>query len=435
MKLLLEEMTLHPGCHSRYRFWRASASLKVTVSILLVVWQLTFVKAQSVPPPMSSHTHVTGVTGERAGRNQDEEYVGNEACRSCHQQEVDGYIGSAHALASSFPSERSISGRFNPGANILNTSNQYLYFIMQSRKEGFFQTAVVNLPLSESISRTERIDIVVGAGRKGQTYLSWANDRLFELPVSYWTESNRWINSPGYVDGFPNFDKVIVPRCLECHATYFQSLPPPLNRFDKSKVDLGITCEKCHGPGRAHIVLNRSHSPPRRGQPQAVLNPASFSRDRQMDLCSLCHAGPGSSLKPSFSFKPEEDIHKYISLSEESANQALDVHGSQVQLLESSRCFKASKMTCTTCHNVHLQQREAASFSKTCLRCHRVESCGKYRTIGDTIANDCISCHMPLQLTNQIVFDTDGLPVRPRIRNHKIAIYAQVPTPNLRLDH
>jgi hypothetical protein len=143
-----------------------------------------------------------------------------------------------------------------------------------------------------------------------------------------------------------------------------------------------------------------------------------------MDLCSLCHAGPGDPLKPSFTFTSGEDIRRYISLPEVNATQPLDVHGSQAQLLESSRCYKSSEMTCTTCHNVHLQQRDAASFSKTCLSCHRVESCGEYKTKGAFIANDCISCHMPLQQTNQIVFDAGGVSIKPRIRNHRIAIYA-----------
>jgi hypothetical protein len=35
---------------------------------------------------------------------------------------------------------------------------------------------------------TERFDYVIGSGGKGQTYLYWKGDLLFQLPVSYWTE-------------------------------------------------------------------------------------------------------------------------------------------------------------------------------------------------------------------------------------------------------
>src|SRR5213078_4429349 len=101
---------------------------------------------------------------------------------------------------------------------------------------------------------SERFDIVLGSGRKGQTYLCWrAGDQLFELPVSYWTELRRWINSPGYEDGQLNFSRPVSPRCLECHASAFESLPAPgiINRYNKTNYILGIACEKCHGPGQA----------------------------------------------------------------------------------------------------------------------------------------------------------------------------------------
>ena len=72
--------------------------------------------------------------------------------------------------------------------------------------------------------------MVIGCGEKGQTYLYWKGDRLFELPVSYWA-SLGWVNSPGYRDGYSDFDRLTIPRCLECHATYFESRQPPINRY------------------------------------------------------------------------------------------------------------------------------------------------------------------------------------------------------------
>ena len=185
-------------------------------------------------------------------------YSGDEACRGCHQTQFEAYLGSAHHAASRLPSQTSIEGKFTPGSNILRTSNPSLFFVMTATQEGYFQTAFAKLPPAETITHQERFDLVIGSGRKGQTYLYWKGEQLFELPVSYWTETDRWINSPGYPDGLPNFDKPIIPRCLECHSTYFESLSPPSNRFDKTHIVLGITCEKCHGPGAAHVARHRS---------------------------------------------------------------------------------------------------------------------------------------------------------------------------------
>src|SRR5690348_5964686 len=91
-------------------------------------------------------------------------------------------------------------------------------------------------------AESEPIDLVVGSGRKGQTYLFWKGDRLFQLPVSYWVELGHWVNSPGYTDGWAKFDRPVMPRCLECHASYAESVagPQPNNRYKKTNVVLGI---------------------------------------------------------------------------------------------------------------------------------------------------------------------------------------------------
>ena len=124
------------------------------------------------------------------------------------------------------------------------------------KEDTFLQTAVAGTP-PHTNSRSERIAFVIGSGEKGQTYLYWSDDQLFQLPVSYWAKLG-WVNSPGYRDGFANFDRPIIPRCLECHASYFEALPPPSNKYSTTGFSLGIGCEKCHGPGREHVQRETS---------------------------------------------------------------------------------------------------------------------------------------------------------------------------------
>src|ERR1019366_9927104 len=105
-------------------------------------------------------------------------------------------------------------------------------------------------------------------------------------------------------DGSPHFDKAVIPRCLECHASYFEWMPPPVNRYRKTSLVLGVTCEKCHGPGRQHVARHRLKSSLPAGTPEAIVNPSALSRDRQIDLCGLCHSGNGTPLQPALSFLP-----------------------------------------------------------------------------------------------------------------------------------
>lgn len=362
-----------------------------------------------------------------AHRNPRADYVGDDACRHCHADKVDSFHQTAHYLTSRPASRDSILGKFTPGDNILKTANPALFFRMDEKRmdgneDGFFQTAVEGIP-PDTTSHTERFALVVGSGSKGQTYLFRRGDDLFQLPVSYWKDVG-WVNSPGYRDGFADFERRIIPRCLECHATYFEALPPPSNRYSPAGFALGIQCEKCHGPGREHIGRESSKS----AAAPAILNPAKFPRDRQVDLCAWCHAGHGKPVLATFSYIPGEPLDEYLEVPRPDPTAALDVHGSQVELLERSRCFRESTMTCLTCHDVHSTQHNIPEFSNRCLSCHKPDS-PTFSKAKHHISDNCIDCHMPKQETNLIVFEDQGKKARPQVRNHWIKVYPEMNGP------
>lgn len=355
-------------------------------------------------------------------------YVGDGACASCHRANVDAFHKTAHYLSSRPADKDSILGSFASGANTLATSNPYLSFRMEARDSGFYQVAVKGTPpfLAE---HAERFDLVIGAGTKGQTYLYWLGDQLFQLPVSYWTEVG-WVNSPGYRDGTADFDRPIVPRCLECHATYFESHFPPANRYARGGFVLGITCEKCHGPGGEHVKREGSKNETLKttdSSNSAILNPGKFSRDRKMDLCAWCHAGLGTALAIPFSYEPGKPLDQYLQLPPADPDAEFDVHGSQVELLEKSRCFRSSQMTCLTCHDVHAARPALASFSERCLSCHKPET-AMFPKRNHQTSSDCIGCHLPLEETNLIVFQWNRKRVRPTVRSHWIKVYPTTAT-------
>jgi hypothetical protein len=346
--------------------------------------------------------------------------VGDQACASCHSEKVNSYLQTSHHLTSSLPSKTSIHGSFAPGANEFHTSNRYLYYSMQATPRGFFQSAVEQLSQSKTLAHTERIDLVIGSGRKGQTYLFWKGDRLFELPVSYKTELNAWINSPGYPDGSPRFDRPVKPRCLECHSTSFEAVPDSGNQYRKPGIVLGIACEKCHGPGGLHTKNRKAKKDTSTDAAKDIINPASLPRDRQIDTCALCHAGAGKPIAPALSFVPGDVLAENVFIPDPGPNAEVDVHGNQFQLLERSRCFKSSRMTCTTCHDVHKPQRDAVAFSQNCLTCHKAET---HLQVNADITNNCVDCHMPLQESQVLFSDNNGRKFKPLVRNHRIAIY------------
>ncbi|HEX4684831.1 MAG TPA: multiheme c-type cytochrome [Gemmatimonadaceae bacterium] len=297
---------------------------------------------------------------------------------------------------------------------------------MDSTANGFYQTAVEDRD-DRSTTRTARVAIVTGL-RKGQSYLYWRGDRLYQLPVSYW-KGIGWINSPGYRDGSVNFDRPILPRCLECHATAMRPVSDTgvANRYRPASARLGISCETCHGSGRSHVL--RERSPLRvvstRIIPPGIVNPAHLSRARRLDNCALCHAGLGTLRSAAFSYVPGTRLEKHLDIPLPTLEDRIDVHGNQLELLERSACFLKSGMTCTTCHDPHQEQRDPVSLSGRCLTCHTPQSCGLHARRGDVIVGHCVDCHMPVLTSQTIVSNHDGGEEHPQVRSHWIRVYQE----------
>jgi hypothetical protein len=369
-------------------------------------------------------------------------FVGDEACKDCHQSEFESYLKTRHHLDSARPSAETIHGHFDSGHNTMESLDPEVSFRMDAKGGSFSETSLVGAPGHDK-KRTEKMDIVIGSGAKGQSYLYWRGDELFELPVSYWTNLDRWVNSPGYVDGTANFDRGINSRCLECHSTYFEQVTPSKAgfHFEKDHFVLGISCERCHGPGAEHVRLHANQTGAAKSAGDTVsasggaltagkMPPLGIERDRQIDVCAQCHGGIGHELKPAFSFKPGEALASYTSL-EMNPLARVDVHGNQVALLEKSRCFQSSpSMTCSTCHNSHEPEHEVASYTAKCLTCHQASACPTFSKMPAPAVTNCVDCHMPIQESRSLTVNMENQSVADPVRNHWIRVYPSSASPH-----
>jgi len=342
-----------------------------------------------------------------------------EACRPCHQEVVEQYALTAHARTSARADSTTIRGDFTEGHNQLRTRLPNIFFKLERRPDGHYQTAI-----DEAKVRTLsfRFDVVIGSGKVGQTYLYWDNGVLYELPVSWLSGAATWINSPGYRDGDVDFGRVILPRCLECHSTWFSIDTAARPQRYRDDYQLGISCAKCHGDGRAHVAWHSAH--PDDKQPRGILNPARFPRERRLDNCGLCHGGGRTEKRPAFTYRPGEPLDDYFQPSQDLSNPSPDVHGNQVELLRRTACFKGSPgMTCATCHDVHRTERDLTRLAQKCLACHQAERHPFTTTLGEHLIAGCIDCHMPTRKSNILWVNTPTGRFSPSYRSHAIAIY------------
>ena len=357
------------------------------------------------------------------------QFAGMVTCLSCHKDIYESFVHTSHFLTSQAASEKYIKGSFEEGKNIF-PFHPGLYIAMEKRDSGLFEVAYSNGV--EKIAK--RFDIVTGSSAKGQTYLTWYKNELFQLPVSYLSSANQWANSPGFPPERIVFNRPVTSRCLECHSTYVNMISPPgkePEEFDHNEILYGVECEKCHGPGAKHVDYETKN--PKDPIGKYIINPSKFTRQQSLDLCALCHGGRLQKTKPSFEFVAGDTLANYFvkSTAGPTVNE-IDVHGNQYGLLEESKCFRLSlTMTCVTCHNTHENERgKVELFSQRCMTCHNKEH-GTFCKINQlpvsSIKSNCVDCHMPKQPSMAVALLLPGnqVPTAALIHTHLIKIYPE----------
>jgi hypothetical protein len=353
-----------------------------------------------------------------------EEFAGSETCVTCHQAVTDSHRQTPHFLTSRPGSIEFVKGSFDSGKNVF-ALNERLKVMMEKTPSGLFQRALVD---GTEVDR-KPIDIALGSGRQGQTYLFWKDDVLYQLPASYHAPSNSWSNSPGYPPDQILFNRSISARCLECHSTYFKigKTTADGETFDRNQVMLSVDCERCHGPASRHVNFHRRH--PEETEAKHVINPTRLTRKQKLDNCALCHSGIRNNFMPSFSYQVGDNLDDYFfpSHAADSAT-TLDVHGNQYGLLAASKCFRMSTMDCSSCHNVHAKETNKVDvFSSRCMNCHQKGSdnfCTQPEVPGLVLSENCIDCHMPALPSRQVFLRASNNKSTPFfVRTHLVGNY------------
>ncbi|MFM7058278.1 MAG: multiheme c-type cytochrome [Planctomycetota bacterium] len=350
-------------------------------------------------------------------------FLAADACRECHAEQYDTYVHTAHARTSMLPSPRTILGSFQPGRNEFSTATPGLRFRMLSEDGRFLQR--LQLDDSSTGTRYQRdfpIDLVLGSGNHGQSYLYWDNDRLYQLHVSYLTESDGWVNSPGpYYDGTADFARPIPVRCIECHATWIAADVKSVNRFDRSTLVAGIGCVRCHGPGHEHVEFHRQFPDEHIGR--RIVQPRSLSVQRQNEICAQCHSA-GEVLGSAFGYRPGQALGEWmeLELATDSADNADPHSANQLARLMKSRCFTSPEgLSCVTCHDPHRsQQGQLAAYATTCTSCHQPSACPDVRMLGTPAESRCVECHMPARRDAQVRMETASGNIQALLRDHLI---------------
>lgn len=335
------------------------------------------------------------------------DYVGNQACAKCHAALVDSYARTAMANASGPATTDLLSGVFHHQKSGVN------YRIQEEEGKVWLN---FDRPGDTEVHGRRQLLYYIGQGRRGRTYLFAVDGFLFESPVNWYGERKMWDMTPAYGDAreIP-MNLPALPSCLQCHASGFK---PPLggseNRYPAPFIEYtGVSCERCHGPGAAHVNSGG-----------AIANPAKMPAPRRDAVCMQCHLEGDAAIerpgKHLYQYRPGEDLSEFIRyyVLVDSNGKGLRA-SSQFEALAQSACKKKSgdALSCTSCHDPHraVKPEERVRFYRAkCLNCHGENFGAKHHADHQ----DCTSCHMPASLSSDVAHTevTDhSIPRRPSI--------------------
>lgn len=350
------------------------------------------------------------------------DYAGSRSCVRCHNDIVNSYAHNNHFKTSSPVSHDSLT-RWVRGNDDRFFYQDSSFVVVREDDGAFIQSHIANgRPIHSAV-----FDIAIGSGEKAQSYGSWRNEQLFQLPLTYVARIHSWTSSPGFPTSQPYFNRVILSRCFECHASYVEKKEIRTGALQiseqlvPSSFVYGIDCERCHGPAAEHVQFHEEN--PGVKAPNKIVSIKSLGRDRQLDLCASCHSGNDLDVQRTlFAYRPGDTLANFY-FPRFGAGKEPDVHGKQLQLLQASQCYIQSEMTCGTCHSIHSnKQPQQMVYSARCLNCHQQGAHVLQMKAGN---QDCITCHMPLQDSKKLVFGTGTAEKRIPyyLRTHRIAIY------------
>ncbi|MCB9563796.1 MAG: cytochrome c3 family protein [Kofleriaceae bacterium] len=371
-------------------------------------------------------------------------YVGPEVCGECHEAKLASARKTSHFRTSRPATPDATTAPFGGDAEdvvVASPVDPRLRIVLLAQDGGLWQVGLDGRS-QERVAR--KADVVFGSGKLGQTFLYWEGPFLYELPATYFAPPVGWRFSPGYHEDQLDFSRPVFGQCLECHALWAQPGRPDLvyEHSYVGEVRWGVTCEKCHGPGRDHVAWHRAH--PDDTEPHAIVAPDDLSRERRDDICMLCHSDHGEELQPAFSFRPGKVLREFYSGPRPGAPPPPpdpgngmaampDVHSNnQMDRLRQSACYRGSaELGCVSCHDPHTYERgDAATFNERCMACHdaatlsptRDAAAGRAAVRHDGAA-PCVDCHMPRARTEIAQRPGGEDEARAMIRDHKIGIY------------
>jgi predicted CXXCH cytochrome family protein len=346
------------------------------------LWQLVaFIRHLPAVAPLTTKQVTAGQEVAAASA----QYVGSAACQKCHEDIYTRWSKSRMANVVRDPRQHpdAIIPNFSKPNPLLTFSKDDIAFVYGSRWKQRYFTKIGD----DYFPQPAQWDVTHGVWKR------------YFVPNS----ADWW--APLYPPD--NFKRPTGPLCDGCHSVNYDIATKTVSEWN-------VGCERCHGPGSAHI-----DHPVR----DTILNPARFDYVHANDTCIQCHSQGRPLTNPidgkyydwPVGFHVGLNLSDFWRLEEHKLGETTFTHfadGTAHKNRMQGNDFVQSLMyargvTCFSCHDPHGTENPGIVRERSnalCLTCHGPNTQNGPHAVSieqhthharDSAGSQCISCHMP----------------------------------------
>ncbi len=325
------------------------------------------------------------------GRFEGDPYIGHHVCAECHPAEAALHSRSGHALTLWPPGRRAIARRLD-GTTIADPEFPGAFWDYRVRDGQLYIARRTSEKVEECIA-----DYAFGSGHYATTFVSMIDARIpaiLEHRITLFTQDGALALTPGHEvrpapPGVTPNGGLPPPRasrnCFGCHSTQLSAHDD--KRIDERTMIPNVSCERRHGPARAHVTAARLAAP--RSQLSLPFGPDRWTAAELMRFCGECHRHP-SGPRPDEIRRGDPTLARFQPIG-----------------LMLSKCYRLSDgaLSCITCHDPHARpSRNRPEYDSICLSCHggidrsSEQPPGKQTHVPECSISPrdrCVECHMP----------------------------------------
>ena len=366
-------------------------------------------------------------------------YVSSTVCKSCHSNQHESWHKSYHRTMTQAASPQVVAASFEN----VELSFRGQKATLERRGDEFWVDMVDPLWEMQQVARHVDVSYAVGAPRVQRRIVMttgshhfqvyWFNRdafsrELWQFPWRYHLVEQRWVHRQNVFLQPPNGPLGIGFRvwntdCISCHTVGGKpgfDVSTGLS-VDTSVVELGISCEACHGPGQRHVeIFSAKDAASKQIRDTAIVHPAKISPARSAQICGACHSShvvsdPESAVTDGLKFRPGEDFTRVArfrvppdepdSFATRFWADGVSRSGGREYLgMVKSSCFEHGAMSCISCHSMHSYEKREDQLSprmetnEACYQCHeswREDLTAHTHHAADSSGSLCYNCHMP----------------------------------------